>query len=166
VVAVGFVLGNGVCSGAALLGAGTLSALFQSFIFVIKMCGAAFIAWLGIQLLRSARIPLPTCAGSDNSSSIRSSFAKGLSTTIANPKAALYYASTLTSAAPHDASLMLLSLMVASVVALAAIWFALVVLVLSTERAANAFRRFKIYFESLFGTLLIAFGIGRLLARS
>jgi threonine/homoserine/homoserine lactone efflux protein len=165
-VAVGVVLGNGIWAGAALLGVGTLFALFPSFFLVIKMCGAAYIAWLGIQLLRSARIPLPTGAGSDDSSSIRSSFAKGLSTTIANPKAALYYASALTSAAPHDASLMLLSLMVASVVAIAAIWFALVVLVLSTERAANAFRRFKIYFESLFGALLLAFGIRQLLTRS
>ena len=165
-VAAGVVLGNGVWAGAALLGVGALFALFPSLFLVIKMCGAAYIAWLGVQLLRSARKPLPTSTGLANSSSIGSMFAKGLSTTMANPKAALYYASALSSAAPENASLPLLGLMVTAVVAIAAIWFSVVVMVLSAERAGSAFRRFKVYFESVFGVLLLAFGIRQLLSRS
>jgi len=165
-VASGVVLGNGVWAGAALLGVSALFALFPSLFLVIKMCGAAYIAWLGVQLLRSASKPLPVITDSANSSSFLVMFAKGLSTTMANPKAALYYASALSSAAPENASLLLLSLMVGAVVAIAAVWFSIVVLVLSTERAGNAFRRFKIYFESLFGVLLIAFGIRQMLSRS
>ena len=165
-VAAGVVLGNGVWAGAALLGVSALFALFPSLFLVIKICGAAYIAWLGIQLLRSARMPLPTCTESADSSSIGSMFAKGFSTTMANPKAALYYASALSSAAPENASLLLLGLLVTAVVMIAAIWFSVVVLVLSTERAGNAFRRCKIYFESLFGVLLLAFGVRQMLSRS
>lgn len=165
-VASGVVLGNGIWAGAALLGVSALFALFPSLFLVIKMCGAAYISWLGIQLLRSSSKPLQGCTESANSSSIWAMFAKGLSTTMANPKAALYYASALSSAAPENASLLLLSSMVAAVVSIAAIWFSIVVFVLSTERAGNAFRRFKIYFESLFGVLLLTFGIRQLLFRS
>ena len=165
-VASGVVLGNGIWAGAALLGVSALFTLFPTLFMVIKMCGAAYIAWLGIQLLRSANKPLPIATESASSSSILANVARGLSTTMANPKAALYYASALSSAAPENASLSLLALMVAAVVAIAAIWFSIVVLVLSTKPAGNAFRRFKIYFESLFGVLLLAFGIRQLLSRS
>jgi len=165
-VASGVVLGNGVWAGAALLGVSALFALFPSLFLVIKLCGATYIGWLGIQLLRSASKPLPVSTDSVNSSSIWTMFVKGLSTTMANPKAALYYASALSSTAPENANLLLLSLMVAVVVTIAAIWFSIVVLVLSTERAGNAFRRFKIYFESVFGVLLLAFGMRQLLSRS
>jgi threonine/homoserine/homoserine lactone efflux protein len=93
-------------------------------------------------------------------------FGKGLSTTLANPKAALYYASALSSAAPENASLFLLALMVTTVVAVAVIWFAVVVSVLTTQRASQVFRRFKVVFESIFGVLLLAFGIKQLVART
>ena len=165
-VAAGVVLGNGIWAGAALLGVGALFALFPSLFLAIKLSGAAYIAWLGIQLLRSARTPLPERTAADPSMSLGASFAKGLSTTMANPKAALYYASALSSAAPENASMLLLGWMLTAVVAVAVVWFSLVVLVLSTPRAGNAFRRFKVYFESLFGVLLLAFGLKQFLSRA
>ena len=165
-VAAGVVLGNGIWAGAALLGVGALFALFPSLFLAIKLSGAAYIAWLGIQLLRSARTPLPERTAADPSMSLGTSFAKGLSTTMANPKAALYYASALSSAAPENASMLLLGWMLTVVVAVAIVWFSLVVLVLSTPRAGNVFRRFKVYFESLFGVLLLAFGLKQFLSRA
>ena len=165
-VAAGVVLGNGIWAGAALLGVGALFALFPSLFLAIKLSGAAYIAWLGIQLLRSARTPLPERTAEEPSMSLGSSFAKGLSTTTANPKAALYYASALSSAAPENASMLLLGWMLTAVVAVAIVWFSLVVLVLSTPRAGSAFRRFKVYFESLFGVFLLAFGLKQFLSRA
>lgn len=165
-VAAGVVLGNGIWAGAALLGVGALFALFPSLFLAIKLSGAAYIAWLGIQLLRSARTPLPERTAADPSMSLGTSFAKGLSTTMANPKAALYYASALSSAAPENASMLLLGWMLTAVVAVAIVWFSLVVLVLSTPRAGSAFRRFKVYFESLFGVFLLAFGLKQFLSRA
>jgi threonine/homoserine/homoserine lactone efflux protein len=55
--------------------------------------------------------------------------------------------------------------MLLAVVAVAAGWFALVVLMLANACAAAAFRRFKVHFESLFGLLLLSFGLRQLAAR-
>lgn len=48
---------------------------------------------------------------------------------------------------------------------MASLWFSVVVLALSTPKASAAFRRFKVYFESLFGLLLVTSGLRQLLAR-
>jgi threonine efflux protein len=165
-VAVGVVLGNVLWAGAALLGVGTLFALFPSLFLVIKTIGALYLLWLGIGLLRNARKALPDIVDGSPTGSLFKSFSKGLSTTMANPKAAIYYASALSSAAPADAGFLLLSGMVLSVFVVAAMWFTIVVTVLSTPKAAAAFRRFKVYFESFFGTLLIGFGIRQLISRA
>jgi threonine efflux protein len=84
---------------------------------------------------------------------------------MANPKAAIYYASALSSATPPDAGFVLLSGMVLSVFVVATVWFTIVVSVLSTPKAAAAFKRFKVYFESFFGTLLVGFGVRQLISR-
>jgi len=165
-VAAGVVLGNGVWAGAALLGVGALFALFPSLFVAIKTIGALYLLWLGSRLLRSARLPLPAAGSSSTSRSFVSAFSKGLSTTMANPKAAIYYASALSTAAPAAASWWLLAAMLASVIVVAALWFTFVVQVLTRPRAAAAFRRFKVYFESLFGVLLVSFGLRQLLGRA
>jgi threonine/homoserine/homoserine lactone efflux protein len=164
-VAAGVVLGNGIWAAAALLGVATLFALFPSLFLAIKALGALYLLWLGLQLLRNARRPIAAPVGGQAPAGAGALFAKGLSTTLANPKAALYYASALSSAAPAGAGWWLLAAMLLAVIAVAAAWFALVVGVLTTPRAAAAFGRFKLYFESFFGCLLIAFGLRQLLAR-
>jgi len=166
VVAVGVVLGNVLWAGAALLGVGALFALFPSLFLVIKTIGALYLLWLGIGLLRNARKALPDVVEGSPSGPLFKSFSKGLSTTMANPKAAIYYASALSSAATVDAGFVLLSGMVLSVFVVAAMWFTIVVTVLSTPKAAAAFRRFKVYFESFFGTLLVGFGVRQLISRA
>lgn len=164
-VALGVVLGNGLWAGAALLGVGTLFALFPSLYLVIKTMGALYLLWLGIGLLRNASKSLPDITEVSISGPFLKSFYKGLSTTMANPKAAIYYASALSSAAPVDTGFALLSGMVLSVFVVAAMWFTIVVSILSTPKAAAAFRRFKVYFESFFGTLLVSFGLRQLFSR-
>lgn len=162
VVAAGVVLGNAAWAGAALVGVGTLFALFPTFYLLFKVAGAAYILWLGAQLLRHAKEPLPP-AGSVSSSGLYRAFARGLSTTMANPKAAVYYASALSTAAPPDASWALLLAMLFAVFLVASVWFAVVVLVLTQAKPAALFRRFKTGFESVFGVLLMAFGLRQLL---
>ncbi len=164
-VAAGVVVGNGIWAGAALLGVGTLFAIFPSVFITIKTLGALYLLWLGVQLLRRARSPFPSGGPYAMSGSMGPKFSKGLSTTMSNPKAAIYYASALSSAAPATASLALLTGMLFTVIVVASVWFATVVYVLSTPRAAAAFRRFKVYFESFFGILLVSFGLRQMIAR-
>lgn len=164
-VAAGVVVGNGIWAGAALLGVGTLFALFPSIFMTIKTLGAIYICWLGLQLLRNARKPFPAGVPGAMSGSLSARFSKGLSTTMSNPKAAIYYASALSSAAPAAAGFTLLAGMLMAVIFVASVWFAVVVYVLSTPKAAAVFRRFKVYFESLFGVVLVSFGLRQMTAR-
>ena len=55
--------------------------------------------------------------------------------------------------------------MLLTVIVIASVWFTTVVYVLSTPRAAEAFKRFKVYFESFFGVLLVSFGLRQMAAR-
>lgn len=164
-VAAGVVLGNGIWAGAALLGVGSLFALFPSIFLTIKTLGALYLLWLGVQLLRNARKPFPASGPGTMTGPLAAKFSKGLSTTMSNPKAAIYYASALSSAAPAAASFALLAGMLLTVIVVASVWFATVVYVLSTPKAAAAFRRFKVYFESFFGILLVSFGLRQMVAR-
>jgi threonine/homoserine/homoserine lactone efflux protein len=161
-VALGVVCGNGIWAGAALLGVGALFALFPTFYLSFKIFGALYLCYLGIKMLRSARKPLPESNIESTPSSTYALFSKGLATTMSNPKAAVYYASALSAAAPQHASWPTLMALLATVIAIATVWFSLVILVLSTPKASAAFRRFKAYFESLFGGLLLTFGLKRL----
>jgi threonine efflux protein len=165
-VAAGVVTGNGVWAGAALLGVGTLFSLFPSLFVTIKAAGALYLLWLGIGLLRHARKPIALPGAASQGGAWGACFSKGLSTTMSNPKAAIYYASALSSAAPASAGWPLLAAMLLAVIVVAALWFSFVVIMLTRPGAAAAYRRFKVYFESLFGVLLVTFGLRQLLVRA
>ena len=131
-VAAGVVMGNGIWAGAALLGVGSLFALFPSVFMTIKTLGALYLLWLGVQLLRNARKPFLASGQGAMAEPLAAKFSKGLSTTMSNPKAAIYYASALSSAAPAAANFTLLTGMLLTVFVVASVWFATVVYVLST----------------------------------
>lgn len=160
-VAVGVVLGNGIWAGAALFGVGVLFTLFPTFFIGFKVLGGAYLIWMGIKMLRAARTNLVATPDSIEPSLGRGAL-KGLSTTLANPKAAIYYASALSTVAPADASLQLLLLMLLTVIGVATLWFSCVVFLLSTPKASAMYQRFKLYLESLFGSLIIVFGARQL----
>lgn len=163
-VAFGIVLGNGIWAGAALFGVGTLFILFPHLFLAFKVVGGLYLLWMGLGMIRNAKnsikSPLNTVA-----SGKLGNVGKGLSTTIANPKAAIYYASALTVVAPADASFALLSLMVFVVLGVAAAWFTCVVLFLSTKKVAEFYARIKVYLETVFGSILILFGLKQIFGK-
>ena len=156
-VATGVVIGNAVWAGAALFGVGALFILFPTFLFVFKLIGGLYLIWLGLSMLRGANKPLES-SDKKAANNVWKSFLKGFTTTLANPKAVIYYASALTAVAPPGASFGLLLLMVLIVLAVAAFWFACVVLFLSTPQASSFYKNIKIYLESVFGSLIMLFG--------
>ena len=162
-VASGVVLGNAVWAAAAVLGLGALLGLAPTLFVVIKIAGAAYLVWLGAKLIRGARIPLATQVDPGEASGTFASMAKGFMTTLANPKAAVFYASVLTAALPSSPPSGLVIGTVAGVVLVATVWFTIVVIVLSTARASSLFRRRKVWVETSFGSILAGFGLVRCL---
>ncbi len=163
-VAAGVVLGNGIWAAAALFGVGTLFILFPTLFIAFKVIGGSYLIYMGLRMLRQAKTPMSSTA-EQSAPGVLASFVKGFSATIANPKAAIFYASALTAVAPLDASYGLLSLMVLVVLCVATVWFTCVVLFLSTPKASAFYKSIKVYLESVFGSLIMFFGINQILSR-
>jgi threonine efflux protein len=162
-VATGVIVGNVLWAGAALLGLSALFALAPALLLTTKIAGAAYIAWLGVKLIRGAAAPLPEVA-SVGSVSATSSFRRGLITTLANPKAAVFYASVLTTVTPASPGIALVMQVLVGVLVVASVWYATVVALLSSPVASNAYRRAKALIERTFGLLLLGYSGSRLLS--
>ena len=92
------IMGNlsGICVHGAALAVGLSALLVASATAytVVKLAGAAYLVWLGIQTIRSARRPAITAdAAPDVHGPVtpRKAFVQGLVSTVLNPKPALFF---------------------------------------------------------------------------
>jgi len=152
-------------SGSALFGLGVLFTLFPWLFWTVKLLGAAYLVWLGFQLLRQMRLPLAKDSARAAQTSLRHAFRQGLLTNLANPKAMMFYASVFSAAVPAGATPATLAVIVAAVGAIATVWYGSVALFLSGAHANRLYRRGKPLIEGACGVFLIGFGLRQALAR-
>jgi len=157
--ALGVVAGNIVWASIALLGATAIFELFPTWYLAFKVAGAAYVIYLGVQMIRAARDPLGDTVVPR---SPRASFRTGLVTCLANPKAAVFYASMLTSIAPRSPSLGVFLVLLATIATVAVGWFCTVAVGLSTPRASAFLERWKARIETVSGALFVGLGGWRL----
>ena len=157
--AFGVVAGNIVWATIALLGATAIFELFPTWYLAFKVAGAAYVIYLGVQMIRAAREPLGDVVVAR---SPRASFRTGFVTCLANPKAAVFYASMLTSVAPRSPSPAVFAVLLATIAAVAVGWFVTVAVGLSTPRASAFLERWKERIETVSGALFIGLGAWRL----
>ena len=157
IVVLGVVMGSAFWAGAAIFGVGALLNLFPAFLMGFKIIGGLYLIWIGIKMLRGAKTPLTIDTGTGQPSALKG-FSKGFTTTLANPKAAIYYASAITTLIPSEATLGLLLMMELTVIGVALVWYSCVALLLSKPQVTQVYKRFKLYLESLFGSLIIVLG--------
>jgi threonine efflux protein len=157
--ALGVVAGNVVWASVALLGATAIFELFPTWYLAFKVAGAAYVVYLGVQMIRAARDPL---ADAVLPRAPRASFRTGLVTCLANPKAAVFYASVLTSVAPRSPSLPVFLALLATITMVAVGWFVTVAVGLSTPRASAFLERWKARIETVSGALFVGLGGWRL----
>ena len=124
----------------------------------IKLMGAAYLVWFGVQLLKRSGQPLKAREGLAPASSFPSALRDGIATNLANPKSMAFYASVFSGAVPADASLTTLLAMVAMVGVLAVLWYGSVALILSADRMADLYRQGKKTVERACGLFLILLG--------
>lgn len=91
VASIGIVVGDFVFIVLALMGLAALSEVMGSFFVVVKYLGAAYLLWLGLNLIFAK--PSATKVAPVKSPGYLLSFAAGLFTTLGNPKAILFYLS-------------------------------------------------------------------------
>lgn len=91
----GVVTGDLIFLAAAVYGLSAIAAALGAVFVVVQWLGAAYLVWLGIQLWRSAPVPLD--AESAAPSGARSGLLAGLLLALGNPKGILFYGAFLPS---------------------------------------------------------------------
>ncbi len=161
----GIVCVNALWAAAALFGIGVLFSLFPWLFWTVKLLGAAYLMWFGVQLLRQAGKPLALRSGCVTRGGFFKALRDGLVTNLSNPKAMVFYASVFSAAVPAGASLATLLVMVGMVAVIALLWYGGVALALSSARVARGYCRGKALIERSCGVFLVVFGLRQALSR-
>lgn len=159
--AVGMGLGGISFTIAALLGLQALLLAVPSLYLALKIAGGLYLVHIGVCIWRGARQPLTMAtapAGERRHSLMRALF-QGLGTQLANPKAAIIYASIFAAFLPNGTTLPLGLAIVALVFVLETGWYALVALALSAEKPRHAYLRGKPWIDRAAGGVMMALGV-------
>jgi RhtB (resistance to homoserine/threonine) family protein len=154
----GFVVGNVLWALATLVGLVAIFQLVPPLYLALKIAGGAYLVFLGVQLWRT---PAATLEGSTRSAAIAADdgFLRGLTTTLLNPKCAVYFASVFTVFLKPDAPAWVPAVLIAIVASNTMLWYGALALVFSSPRA----RRFENAITSgvnrVAGAVLVAFGV-------
>lgn len=90
--AVGIVVGDVLLASLAILGMGVLAETMGSFFILLKICGGAYLIWLGLSLIR-ANEDVELRTADPPRLSLFASFVAGFVLTLGDIKAILFYAS-------------------------------------------------------------------------
>jgi threonine/homoserine/homoserine lactone efflux protein len=129
----------------------------------LRLVGAAYLVWLGIQSLLAARRGEYTAsagAADRRGQGPRSAFRQGLLTNLFNPKIAIFYSTFLPQFIGPGDPVLLLSLLLAGVhIGLGLLWLTAYAWLL--DRAVTAFRssRLRRALDALTGAVLVALGL-------
>jgi threonine/homoserine/homoserine lactone efflux protein len=155
----------GICAGClvwAIVSAAGVAALLaasETAYDALRLVGAAYLIWLGVQSLLAAR------RGADSAADLvgvrrPSPFRQGLLTNLFNPKIAVFYSTFLPQfIGPGDPALLLSMLLAGVHIALGLVWLSAYAWLL--DRAVTAFRssRLRRALDALTGTVLVALGL-------
>lgn len=120
------------------LGLGALMAVSELAYTLLKICGATYLCWLGLQLLMRPRSSFSNSDG--NISSNGNWFVKGMLGNVLNPKMGIFYVSFLPQFIPAGHSPLIWTFILVSIhVAIGTMWS--VTLILSTHWASAILKR-------------------------
>lgn len=171
----GMLTALGISSGLyfhALLSAVGVSAVLAhsaAAFLVLKVAGACYLAWLGIQSLRAA-LAAPAAARPDEVAAARvpgaRSFREGLLTNLLNPKVIVFYLALLPQfISPGDAVIPKSLLLAAIHCALGIAWFGFVSWGVDRSRQFFLRPRLRRFMDGLCGAVLLGFGLRLALAQ-
>ncbi|MFO3904084.1 LysE family translocator [Enterobacter hormaechei] len=123
------------------LGLGALMAVSALAYTVLKICGAAYLCWLGLQLLMRPRSSFSQEAG--NTTAHGNWFVKGMLGNVLNPKMGIFYVSFLPQFIPAGHSPVLWTFILVGIhVLIGTLWSA--TLILSTHFASGILRKRRV----------------------
>ncbi|MBK5410895.1 LysE family translocator [Pseudomonas sp. TH34] len=126
---------------AVAFGLGALIAVSEVAFNVLKYCGAAYLAWLGLNMLLRPRISLAPIENDGKSGA--NWFLKGMMGNVLNPKIGIFYVSFLPQFIPQGHSLVVWTFGLVSIhVVISLIWS--LILIGATQPLAGVLRREKV----------------------
>ncbi|WP_372612964.1 LysE family translocator [Aquicoccus sp.] len=149
-------------TGLALLGLGTLFALFPWAYVAMKIAGALYLMWIAFGMWRDARMPLTAAPGPLPR---HRAFLTGISVNLANPKSVIFAASVLIVIFPTGLGAAEKALIVANHLIIEWTAYTLLVLALSTRPARDGYLRLKPLLDRIAAAVLGALGLRLLLDR-
>lgn len=155
----------GVATGAALLATAAvlgLSVLFQQLSWLntaIRLAGAAYLIFLGVQIFRQAREPLPEPTDDPAATGIWLYYRRGLITNLTNPKAAVFYGSILATALSADLPVWARLAAVVVIAVNATWWHSLLAVLFARPRLQGAYLRAKRGVDRVVGVGLGVLGV-------
>ena len=159
--AVGIGLGCLAWGAAAAFGAGALLVASHAAYTALKWAGAAYLVWLGVNLLRKPRSGFDAGAGeAPASGGLVAALAKGFWNNLLNPKVGVFYVSFLPQFIPTGASPAAFGLLLASMhVVMGLAWAG--GLILATAPIAHALRKPGVvrWLDRVTGGVFVAFGL-------
>jgi threonine/homoserine/homoserine lactone efflux protein len=125
----------------------------------VKLAGAAYLLWLGVQAIRTSRKPAdagPEAGGP----APRHAFLQGLLSTVLNPKPALFFLTFLPQFVDRDRDLLPQTLTLAAIhVLVGLVWLTAYAHLVERARAILTAPRVKAWLERTTGMVLIALGV-------
>jgi RhtB (resistance to homoserine/threonine) family protein len=146
----------------------TLSALGLSAVLVrsarafeiVKLAGALYLVFLGLQALRSAARGVPIKERPTDPTGAHRAYVEGLLTNVLNPKVAIFYLAFLPQFIGPGDPVLAKSVLLASIHFLEGlVWLSLVTLFVARLRSVLAQPRVQRVLESVTGLVFIAFGV-------
>ncbi|WP_175780794.1 LysE family translocator [Burkholderia anthina] len=163
----GVMTGLGLCAASgtwAAIAIAGLSLLVTHVAWVhtaLRLAGAAYLIWLGLKMVLTARKPLPasTLAVSSDWSAAK----KGYVVSMTNPKSVAFYGSIFALMVPAHASVWLDLAVVALSIGISGAWYCTMALLASHPSVRRLLIRRKAVLDTTAGLLLMGLG-GRMLA--
>ncbi len=162
-VVAGFIITNLIWSLAVTFG---LTALFQIAPWLyttIRICGGAYLLYLGVSLWRSRSDPVRS--ESALRSSVGAAFVRGLLTNLSNPKSVVYFGSIFALFMKPGTPLWVQAIAIAIVLANTILWYGSLAILFSRNLVQRLYSSARHTINRLAGAVMIGFGARLLLAR-
>lgn len=148
---------------ASVFGVAALLRASEVAFLALKVAGAGYLCWLGVQSLRRSRRrdgPVPLDGPEPDRSGLWAAYRAGLLTNVTNPKSAALYLALLPQFLPAHGSVLAGTAVLAGVqMLLSTCWFALLVLLVAAVRRLLSRPAVWARLEQLSGGVLLALGV-------
>jgi RhtB (resistance to homoserine/threonine) family protein len=130
---------------------------------VLKIAGATYLGWIGLQSMRSTGSKLTMESGevaTPSSETVSAAWLQGFLTNVLNPKAALFFIALFPAVVAAQTPRWIQAGYGLWMASTTAVWFSLVALVFTQEAVRRRFLRASIWIDRGLGVVFLAFAFG------